>query len=687
MKIEKNIFLEFLFYHLPDFFLIPYIAALYFSVNKYSLNIPFPILIILGVAPFILIKTFVIIMFYKYYKYYYLNRLRDIKKTTDEFKRGKFLIYDKKISGNDRLANLSRELTIIGRYIDSTISALKGEIENLRELYNNIVFSISSYLIVLNVKQEIIFANDIFCKKFQLNLDDIIGNNIVDIFSSMAEQLTEAISKTSKSGKSVILDKVHILSENWISIIADIKISNMKLQGEKQIVLIMDDITSRCQKDYQINLISHLTESIQKDEEIHRILYNILFGITSGAGLGFNRAMLFLIDNNAKYLVGEMAVGPDSIDEALDIWNSIPSNCVDLVGQNDIYNDPQRKGQKFYNKVLKTKIDIETSNVFTQSFNNRENIHIYDSSSDERVDNTVKDLMQIDEFVVVPLIVENKAIGVIAADNIFTKTPIDDELVELLSIFALQASLSIDNHHKFTTLRKEMAKYQEKQEAIIESEKLAAIGRISAHIAHEIRNPLVTMGGYARRITHIAYSNEKARKAAEVILRESERLEGILANVMDLTKPQGLIKKLNNINHVITETTDLLKNLFQEKRIRIEMKLNADIPLINSDFNQMKQVLLNLIQNSIDATPSGGIVSISTDTDFNNVIICIRDTGTGIDKEEIDNIFEPFYSTKITGVGLGLAIVYKIIKDHNGEISVRNRENGGAIFTIILPIH
>ena len=667
---------------IPDIIIIVYMV-LGFLKNQTVIKFLNPLIIIIIIM--IILKN---IVFLFGYKFLFLNRIRDMKNILSEFRKGKFFPRRKNISGKDELALLSQELSTVGKYVDKIVSSLKDEIKNLRELYNNIIFSISSYLIILNKKKEIIFVNDIFSKKFQLDLDEILGKTIEDIFLFVAENLKNSIEEIHKTQASAILEKTHLLSKNWISVIADIKISNITAQGEDQTVLIIDDITSKCRKDYQINLISQVTESIQRDEEINRILYTILYGITSGAGLGFNRAMLFLLDGKKNALVGEMAVGPDSLEEAIEIWNSMPPGGIDVVDLVSTFNNTERKGRKLLEKVINAKFDVKDDNIFTKSFKSLDNIHIYNSWQDPSVDDYIKKFMDVTEFVVVPLIVENRAIGLIVADNKFNLVPIGNEHIELLSIFAVQASLLIDSYHNVSTLKKEMDKIMNRQEAMVESEKLAAIGRISSHIAHEIRNPLVTMGGYARRIRQIAEGNEKIQNAADVILKESVRLENILSNVMDLTKPQALIKNLNNINDIIIDTIDLLKNVFQEKKLNIVTDFSAKLPLANSDPNQIKQVILNLIQNAIDATPEKGTVQIATAIDEHNenIKIIVSDTGIGIENKNLESIFEPFFTTKVTGVGLGLAIVNKIIKDHDGFITVRNREDGGAEFTIILPL-
>jgi signal transduction histidine kinase len=144
--------------------------------------------------------------------------------------------------------------------------------------------------------------------------------------------------------------------------------------------------------------------------------------------------------------------------------------------------------------------------------------------------------------------------------------------------------------------------------------------------------------------------------------------------------------EFNNINEIIEDTYDLLKNLFQERHITITLNLDNDVPLVKSDFNQMKQVMLNLFQNAIDATPPGGLIEVFTENDDDHLYIRVCDTGSGIAAEDVASVFEPFFTTKVTGVGLGLAITKKIISDHNGEISAANKKSGGTEFKVTLKL-
>ncbi len=685
-KISRVMFLSIILFHFPDLLIGLYLYLLY--QNKIAIKGYAGIYIGAGLAVYFLVRIIIMAMGSNYF---YSSRVSIIKEIIEQFKKGRFLTHSTDIVGDDGLALALKELVMVGKHLDNLVSTQREEIDKFHELYQNIVFSISSYFVVMDDESAIVFANEGFCKKFQFEVDDIAGKSIEEVFYFVNARLKGGIEKVKKEGVSVILEKTHLLSVNKVSIIADIKISNILIQGRRQIILIIDDVTSKLRKDYQISLMSQISESIQSDMEIERVLYTILTGVTSGSGLGFNRAMLFLVSEDSRSLEGRMAVGPDSFEEAIQIWSSSPS----FSGNTDV--DAEFKidsGKELLKIVLNTKFSLNDDNILIRSLMKMDFIHVYDSFSDDSVNNEIRELADVKEFVVVPIVAINRAIGVIIVDNKFNQVPIGNDSIELLTIFSSQAALSIESFNSLVAVKREMEYISRRQDAIVESEKMAAVGRIAAHIAHEIRNPLVTMGGYARRIVDQAKSITKESgktalnisNAGSIIMKESERLEKILSNVMDFTRPSKYIKEFSNINDVVNDTVDLLKNLFLEKKIQVSFNADKNLPLVKSDFNQIKQVVLNLVQNSIDATPMGGTITLSTAVRQDGVVLKIQDTGGGIDEADPNVVFEPFFTTKVTGVGLGLANVKKIIKDHNGMIEVENTEGRGAVFTVTLPI-
>nr|MBP8084425.1 GAF domain-containing protein [Spirochaetota bacterium] len=426
-------------------------------------------------------------------------------------------------------------------------------------------------------------------------------------------------------------------------------------------------------------------------EEIDRILFSILTAVTSGSGLGFNRAMLFTYNEELGEIAGKMAVGPDSFEEAIQIWGAVQNENVDMVTRVSSYKVTSGiRGGRFYSDVVASRFPISSDNILVKCMTELHPKHVYDSWNDPEVDAEFKKFIDVREFVAVPLVAGNKALGVIVADNRFNNTPISHENIELLSIFAMQAAFSMESFTHLSSLKEQMEKIKSRQSAIVESEKMAAVGRIAAHIAHEIRNPLATMGLYAKRILQTIAKGQKnidsIKHGADVIKLEVERLEKILSNVMDFTRLDTYIKEYHSINDVADDTYNLLKNLFQERKITADIRLAEDLPLVKSDFNQLKQVMLNLIQNAMDASGENGLVQIETGLKDSKVFFAVKDTGKGIAPENLSKLFEPFFTTKTNGVGLGLAVCKKIVTDHGGEITAQNREHGGAEFIVEFPV-
>jgi PAS domain S-box-containing protein len=675
-------------FYLPDLLLVSYFAVSFIFPDLRKTGHWFYATVIMT-AVYVVIKG---AFYYIRRQAYYRNRMAALIEVIRNFKKGRYSVRPELMLDGDPLSKLFRDLSIVGRHFDDILETQKGEIEKFKELYNNIVLSVSSYFLVLNTKNEIIFANESFCKHFQYSLDEILNHRISDIFFFTAGRVDDSIEIARRTEESVVLQSVRLMAKNRVAIIADIKISLVKVQGERQVVFLMDDITSKARKDYQINLISQISESIQKDDEIERVLFAILTAVTSGSGLGFNRAMLFLSDEIDSMLVGKMAVGPDSFDEALQIWGAVQGKDLDILDEMKGVSAKERKGKNFFEKIIGKKYPLNQENIFTEAIKSQKSVHIRDAANDPRVSAEIREFLEVNEFIISPLVTGNRVIGVIVADNKFNQAPIWHDTKELLSIFSVQAALSIESCNSLAIVREQMGKIKSRQEAIVESEKLAAVGRIAAHIAHEIRNPLVTVGGYARRILQQAKfagkGEEKISQAAQVILQETERLEKTLSNVMDFARPSTYIQEYNNLNEIIRDTVSLLRNVFQERKIECILDLFQELPLIKSDYNQLKQVILNLYQNSMDAMENGGTLTTTTliDEEEGKVVILIQDTGTGIKPENLERLFDPFFTTKVTGVGLGLAVVKKMISDHNGEISARNFTDGGAEFRIAFNV-
>jgi PAS domain S-box-containing protein len=226
------------------------------------------------------------------------------------------------------------------------------------------------------------------------------------------------------------------------------------------------------------------------------------------------------------------------------------------------------------------------------------------------------------------------------------------------------------------------------QEQLLQSEKLAAMGRLTSQIAHELNNPLYGIMNTLELLKTEIPPESKRRKVLEMALSETVRLSDLLRKMLSFSKPDQEEKQAIDLNTVLDEILLLHEKQLQENDIKIKKSLAKTLPPISASKNQLRQVFLNLVANARDAMPQGGTLSVTTDADAENVVIEIADNGIGIKDEHLKKIFDSFFTTKnsVKGVGLGLSVCYGFIKDHGGDIQVKSKVDSGTTFTITFPI-
>ena len=217
-------------------------------------------------------------------------------------------------------------------------------------------------------------------------------------------------------------------------------------------------------------------------------------------------------------------------------------------------------------------------------------------------------------------------------------------------------------------------------------DRLAAIGRMAASIAHEIRNPLAAMRGSIQMLRADMAADSSQTELMEIILRESDRLNRIISDFLSYARPRSIIQTKVNVGELLQQTFMLLRHSAEINQGHlIEEQVPADPALVNADSEQLRQVFWNLSRNALQAMPAGGTLRATVHENSNDRLrITFSDTGRGMTPEQVEHLFEPFSSTT-GGTGLGLSIVYQIIRDHGGTINVRSREGHGTTITVELP--
>jgi len=402
---------------------------------------------------------------------------------------------------------------------------------------------------------------------------------------------------------------------------------------------------------------SGLTEAFDIDE----ILRLVLEGVTKN--IGFDRARLYLINEKRNTLECKMAVG---IDE-----------------------------EKI--KGIALHLDPEDS-VVARSVSDRKPFIIQDAGQDPRVNPFLREKLNLHSLLVVPLLAKGKALGAIAADFLEPNKSITKETLESVTAFAQQAGLAIYNAFMYQELKAFSQQMEEKiqkttadlrktEAQLIRSEKLAALGQLAAGIAHEIRNPLTSINILIHSLTENFPPESDRREDLQVIEEEIRRINEIVDQFLRFARPAPPRLQKADVLSVFEETLQLLRPQMEKYRIIVQKEFQVLRP-ISMDREQMKQVILNLLLNAVQAMPNGGRLTLRGQVleDGQWVTLSIQDSGIGIPSEDMNKLFDPFFSTKEGGVGLGLSIAHRIIDQHHGKIEVESAPGKGTLLTVWLPI-
>jgi signal transduction histidine kinase len=315
---------------------------------------------------------------------------------------------------------------------------------------------------------------------------------------------------------------------------------------------------------------------------------------------------------------------------------------------------------------------------------------------------------------------------VIVVDNKFNGKPITDEDLEFLSVFATQAGLAVENARVYTSLEEATREIQRSHHQLLQQERLAALGEMAAHVTHEIRNPLVAIGGFARRLAQRLGSREPEGEYAKIIAREVERLERIVQDVRGLSREVRLHLEEIDLHALLQDCLVLFAEKIALQKVSLRLDLEEPWPILRLDPMQVKQTIVNLVANALEAMPSGGTLTLVTRAsgsgprallDESNglaepdehagegeaaaarpldhpvarpaggkwVMFSVADTGGGIPGEVLGEMFNPFFTTKEVGTGLGLTLIRRIVRAHGGHVEVENRPGEGATFRLWLP--
>lgn len=271
------------------------------------------------------------------------------------------------------------------------------------------------------------------------------------------------------------------------------------------------------------------------------------------------------------------------------------------------------------------------------------------------------------------------------AEHIFTRVLPDGKVSYLHTFCFPLADPDGGKPTRYLYMCRDVTEKQHLEQRLQQTEKMAAIGELSTYMAHEIRNPLFSIGGFANALLRNASLNEDAREKARIIFEESRRLDEILKKILNFSRPTEQKMGIFNPELVARQTMELMCIGSVERGIKAVVDIAPNLPKVMGNAENLKQCLINLVKNAIEAMPDGGTLTLRAYRDDGRVIILIQDTGMGIPPELQEQVFSPFFSTKHGGAGLGLAMSRKVIEEMGGKVLLKSKPGEGTTLILRLP--
>jgi two-component system NtrC family sensor kinase len=374
---------------------------------------------------------------------------------------------------------------------------------------------------------------------------------------------------------------------------------------------------------------------------------------TVGRALGVEKASLYLLDevNGSYNLNGKIGLKADQYLE------------ITLLRDDFVIRRLQHRREG----VVKEELEMARDDAAAQS--------------------TAERMGQLGAEISVPIVSKEKLIGVLNLGHKESNEIYSTEDIELLSTLANQAAIAIENARLYQNLK-------HSQDTLRRADRLSSLGLLTAGLAHEIRNPLVAIRTFTQLLPE-RYDDAEFREGFQgLALKEVDRICGLITDLLSFARPSRPNVAEENINQVVDGIARILETEAKEKGVEIVRDFAGELPKVWIDREQMKQVFMNLILNAIQAMKEGGLIYVFTRPNSKNeagdpgqfVQVEIRDNGVGIPEENLDHIFDPFFTSKDEGSGLGLSISHQIVQEHGGYVTVESNIGTGTSFFINLPV-
>lgn len=449
-------------------------------------------------------------------------------------------------------------------------------------------------------------------------------------------------------------------------------------------------------RNREIKFLHEVSLVLQTSVEMDEVIAMALTAVTAGKGFGLNRAVLLLVDKERQNLRGHFAVGPRQAEDAARIWREIEEQDFTLREMARLFFEQKMAAEKERFRDLLEVLSVPLSrsdHLFVRILNEQISRHVTDLFGEPGIDRQQAEALGVGELILVPLVSKNRRIGLLLADNCINRRPIGDADLYSLETFALPVAFAIERAALYERLREELTKLneanrrlKEQQEQILRMERMALVGKITASIAHSIRNPLTIIGGFARTLIRATPPEDAKRRHIESIVREARRLEEALQEVLNYAESLHPTFDRWDVNQLVAEIYAGLREDFDLGRIECRLDLDPELPQAWIDYKKIAYCLRSLIRQVLESLPPQGRMLIRTTGGDGELRIVVAAPGVSVTPEALWSSALPPLGAGEKESSLGLSLCARILEEHGAALDIHHDPQTETTFTIRLNL-
>jgi PAS domain S-box-containing protein len=465
---------------------------------------------------------------------------------------------------------------------------------------------------------------------------------------------------------------------------------------------IIEDVSDQVKRQQEVknrvdelSVLSQVSQEVSSAIDTEEVLKVILTGVTARQGLGFNRAFLFLLDDDSRMLTGRLAIGPTDAAEAGKIWSSLEQDNRSLSDILSLYQEESERSNRSLTDLIKgMRIDMTNGSMFARAIQERAPLVVDNNTDLDRVTERILGRLGEKKVAMTPLITRDRPIGLLVVDNAITHKEIADHDCRFLKLIADQTAAAVERSYLYRDLKERAVelerinyKLAETQNQIIEAEKMSVIGEITSAVAHELRNPLTIIGGFANLMNKNLEPGSDDGEYLNIIISETQRAEAVLNDVLDFSKASKTKDRQLELNTLVQQANDMLKVRMGSGRGQVSLSLSdTELPLWgNADqmLHAYYQILWTMVQDlPPEVTPR---VSTYALPEASRMEICCDHLPRF--REDVEKTLMQYFGGSNSTKRLSLIVAEETLKHHGGSLGVESNQEEGPVLFVQIPLH